>query len=215
MLNGETPCTEVNPVLKDSGIYKISFLTSDICYIGRSKNLYARLKSHKSKLKRNKHPNKTLQKLFNKENSFIFDVLCFCDETELELKEAYFIGLNEHNCCAKQPSSVGGKANSKQINAKRANSLKAFHAENPDHITGSNNSFYGKKHSQQTKDAISKANTGKTRSEAFRKLRSEFNPRAKIIILETGQIFKNRKQARLHFNVDTNAELPPHKNLNA
>ncbi len=78
-----------------SGIYKIINLTTGRFYIGQSKDLNARLKSHLRMLRQNKSRNVILQNAFNKygEKDFVFEVLELInyDKIELDNLEQYYI----------------------------------------------------------------------------------------------------------------------------
>lgn len=78
-----------------SGIYCITNIQNQKCYIGSSKNLYSRKYSHFNKLKTNKHCNMYLQRAYNKygENSFVFYVLELCDIKQLKLREIHWMNL--------------------------------------------------------------------------------------------------------------------------
>ena len=79
-----------------SGIYKISNLLNGKMYIGQSKNVYEREAEHFTALRRNRHPNKSMQRDWNKDNhGFRFDVLEFCPIDKLNEREKYWIdGFN-------------------------------------------------------------------------------------------------------------------------
>jgi DNA-directed RNA polymerase specialized sigma24 family protein len=76
--------------MKDkSGIYKISFLTTDRVYIGSSINIRKRKNSHLSELRRGIHQNSMLQNAYNKygENNMIFTVILECEPESLLIYE--------------------------------------------------------------------------------------------------------------------------------
>ena len=79
--------------MKICGIYKITNLINNKCYIGQSVDCKHRLTIHKCDLIGNKHPNKHLQKSYNKygKNNFRFDVMFLCSPQDLETTEIYFI----------------------------------------------------------------------------------------------------------------------------
>lgn len=64
-----------------SGIYQIINLISARRYIGSSQNIESRKKSHFCQLKGDRHPNRFLQKSFNKHGieAFEFSVILLCD----------------------------------------------------------------------------------------------------------------------------------------
>lgn len=68
---------------KHPGVYAIRHVDSRWAYIGSSRNIYSRWRTHKSELRRGKHPCPHLQNAWNKygESAFQFEVLesCFDD----------------------------------------------------------------------------------------------------------------------------------------
>jgi group I intron endonuclease len=62
------------------GIYKITNKINNKCYIGSSVNILERFKSHRNKLKSNKHINNYFQNAYNKHgiNNFIYIYIRFC-----------------------------------------------------------------------------------------------------------------------------------------
>lgn len=78
-----------------SGIYCILNVENGKRYIGSSKNLYDRLRTHLSLLRSNKSHNKHLQSSWNKhgENKFMFFVLEFCDEDSRYTREQDYINF--------------------------------------------------------------------------------------------------------------------------
>lgn len=67
-----------------------------------------------------------------------------------------------------------GGAVTEEANDRRRESLKNFYRKNPEAITGSNNPFFGKEHTCEAKLKISEKNTGKVRSEEFKREKSQF-----------------------------------------
>lgn len=81
-------------IIMESGIYKLSFKGSTKVYIGRSKNIAARLIQHLSCMRTNKASIK-LQEAYNLYGPPNLDVLEFADPSELdELEKAYIDRLN-------------------------------------------------------------------------------------------------------------------------
>ena len=77
------------------GIYKISCLNNAKIYIGSSQTVRQRIINHKSDLRLNKHQNKHLQRAWNKygEESFIFELVEYCDLAVLLEREQFYIDL--------------------------------------------------------------------------------------------------------------------------
>lgn len=101
------------------GIYCIKNKISNKLYIGSSKNVAMRFKTHLSKLKNNKHSNPYLQNAVNKYglNNFIFELI---EETTIENlinREQYYINLNENNIynITKEAGTGGGDVVRKQL----------------------------------------------------------------------------------------------------
>jgi group I intron endonuclease len=84
----------------DIGIYKITCIVSGHFYIGQSKSLEKRWKSHQRNLFRQKHHNRFLQNVSNKYGleNLVFEVLETCDIDTLDSKEQdlldYYIGTD-------------------------------------------------------------------------------------------------------------------------
>ena len=78
---------------KKAGIYCIINIISKKKYIGSSINMYQRLLKHRSLLRKNKHQNRKLQNSWNKnlESSFDFYILEFCEISQLEIREQFYI----------------------------------------------------------------------------------------------------------------------------
>lgn len=83
-----------------TGIYKITNLANNKLYIGQSRDLKARIAKHKYLLKNSLHFNHHLQSAYNKYgmNSFIFEIIEYCNEDELNEHECHWIlHFNSHN----------------------------------------------------------------------------------------------------------------------
>lgn len=76
-----------------SGIYQIKNTLNGKIYIGSSKNMNARIRGHRVKLRKNKHCNSHLQSAWNKygEKSFIYSVIEICQEEVLIKKEQFYV----------------------------------------------------------------------------------------------------------------------------
>lgn len=157
-----------NPVL--SGIYALSFVGVQR-YLGSSIDIHRRYRQHLNLLKRNAHCNPKLQNYYNKYGEpdlVIIEVVERATEKEVqELEQTYLDVLDFSEVCNLGEVAGGGYL-SDTINDKRKESLKKFFADNPDAICGENNPFYGRKHTQETKEAIGNANRGLKRSEEWK-----------------------------------------------
>lgn len=78
-----------------SGIYKITNLVNQKFYIGGSVNVYNRMHTHRTKLKNKNHSCKHLEYSYHKygEDNFLFEVIEYCKQDELVLREQYYLDL--------------------------------------------------------------------------------------------------------------------------
>ena len=83
----------------NSGIYKITNTTNNKVYIGSSVNISNREYKHFWMLDKGIHDNEYLQKSYNKygKDVFIFEIVEYCDPSELIETENKFITLYESN----------------------------------------------------------------------------------------------------------------------
>lgn len=80
--------TQINT--HNSGVYALTNVVTGRQYIGSSKNLESRYRSHLSALSRGRHTNKPLQSDFSSNNDLQFEVLQFADVGELkEIEQLY------------------------------------------------------------------------------------------------------------------------------
>lgn len=169
-----------NPVLK--GVYSIVCEANGKGYIGSSKNIQDRWKRHLRLLKKGNHVNPYLQSTFNKygESSFRFSIVELLPEASpkeiREVEQIYLDLMNWDESLNICKDSRGGEM-TVEANERRRDSLRKYYEENPDAIRGENNPFFGKNHDQSSKDLISTANTGKVRSEEFKRQKSELMSR--------------------------------------
>ncbi|MDE2031406.1 MAG: GIY-YIG nuclease family protein [Patescibacteria group bacterium] len=76
-----------------SGVYQILNIVNNKFYIGSAINLDMRKNTHIWRLRNNKHHNNHLQASYNKygEASFIFQILEYCEQGQLQFKEQCWI----------------------------------------------------------------------------------------------------------------------------
>lgn len=101
------------------GIYEIWI--NDYFYQGSSKNIEQRIVSHKRQLKKSRHVNPKMQSVYNKYNTFEYQILVECDEVALLKWEQDYIDanwgdnkyLNVSPFANKPPSALGVKRSNK------------------------------------------------------------------------------------------------------
>jgi group I intron endonuclease len=103
-------------LLNKSGIYQIRNIENNKLYIGSAKNFRIRYNDHKRKLKRNNHPNRYLQNVFNASpDKLLFSILEITNISNALSIEQKYIDLfydNQQNCynlCPKAGSALGRK----------------------------------------------------------------------------------------------------------
>lgn len=134
-----------------AGIYKITNLENNKVYIGRSTNVYIRLRTHKSKLKNNKHYNIHLQNAFNKYPDFSFDqieCLIINDVEYLKEREEFWIKYFDSNNLNKGYNKTKGGNDGPSFPYCVIKACKR-------NMFGKNNSFFGKKMPQEAKKILS------------------------------------------------------------
>lgn len=77
------------------GIYCITNIENGKLYIGQAHSIKHRFSTHRSELRGGYHHNNHLQNAWNKygEDSFSFEIMNICDESELDDLETHFIAL--------------------------------------------------------------------------------------------------------------------------
>lgn len=168
------------------GIYKITNKVNNKCYIGQSVNLKGRIKSHKSMLKHHNEDNDLLNKATLKYGykNFEIEIIKFCKEEELDNYEKYFI--NYYNSYKRKNGyniELGG-SKTKHLSKEQVDKMKK---SKKNKLTGKDNPFYGKKHSQETKSKISLAQKGN--KYCLGRIISE-DTRKKISIANKGKLSK-------------------------
>ena len=138
-----------------AGVYKIVNVVNGKLYVGSSTDVKYRLWRHQHELLENKHENKHLQNAWNKygRQSFVFEIILYCEENQLIEREQEMIDYYQsakgkgYNLCSIAGNCLGIKRS--QITREK--------------MKGNTNGKgrKGSKHSQETKDVMSKAKVGK------------------------------------------------------
>lgn len=149
-------------------IYKITCIPQNKVYVGQTKNKRKRIDEHKYDLRHNIHHSVYMQRAFNKygESNFKFEIIEACNELNVDEKERYWISY--YNSTDKNfgfNSESGG------------NKYKTLSEETKRKIGAKNKIHYPKnKLKLNSKESVIKrsiSNTGKKRSDEFRKRMSE------------------------------------------
>jgi group I intron endonuclease len=160
------------------GVYKISNVVSGRYYIGYSTNINKRFTVHRSKLKQNCHDNIFLQRAYNLdgEDKFNYEIIHICNSEE-EAKTIELQYLNDLSIRDKiynlNYNNSGGDllTNHPDKDIIRKKIIKS-HAETVSKMTteerkekygkfGEKNGMYGKTHTEETRQKISKINKGR------------------------------------------------------
>jgi group I intron endonuclease len=203
----------------NSGIYKITNIINNKCYIGSAININKRWAVHRNSLLFNKHHSIYLQRVYNKYGitQLKYEVLLYCDKKDLLFYEQRAIDTYkpEYNLCKIAGSPAGRKASEEtkaKMRAARKNISDETRAKlsaagkgrispnkgkSPSKETREKLSIAGKarKMSEDTKNKIAMSNTGKIRSEETKRKIGEAS-KLKIISEDTcnkmSVITKNR-----------------------
>lgn len=150
-----------------SGIYIIKNIITNKVYVGSAVSIKERFYRHKKDLRKGKHHSILLQRSWDKygENNFDFIILEYVKEKiHLLSVEQVFLDYYKsydpqygYNICKNAGSQLGVLCK-KEVRQKISDSLK-----------GKKNHFFGKKHTEETKEKLRKVNLGKTLSQETRK----------------------------------------------
>lgn len=173
--------------MKTSGVYKMVCTRNGKFYVGSSDNFLRRFKKHISQLQSHTHPNKHLQNAWDKhgENAFRFYIIEECEKDKIEEIEQFWLdtlrpydpemGYNlsmfavspmknrHHSEEAKRRIGLASKGNKYNLGRHLSEDHKRnISLANIGHPKTSG--MTGKKHSEETRKKIAKANTGKKQS---------------------------------------------------
>lgn len=98
---------------KQSGIYKITNILNNHCYVGSAVNINRRFITHRYRLNDQTHHSSYFQNAWNKYGSeaFIYEILLYCSKSDLIFYEQRAIDTYkpEYNMCPTAGSSLGRK----------------------------------------------------------------------------------------------------------
>jgi group I intron endonuclease len=145
-----------------SGVYKITNLINNKCYIGSSAYIKSRWSNHRRTLLKGCHHSKYLQRSWNKygQDNFKFEVLLYCTNEHLLDYEQYFLDtLNpEYNSC-KIAGRTSGIYPSEETRKKLSMASKG-RKHTPQAIQNMKVAQSGRKLSEELKKKLSLVHTG-------------------------------------------------------
>lgn len=208
-----------------SGIYCIENLTTNKKYIGQSVDVDGRWSKHKGELNHGTHDNDYLQKAWNKysENDFKFYILEYCDHSELDEREIYYIDFyntldRDWGYNLKSGGQTSGGKPTDYVRQKQSEALKQSYRNNDElrnkrrqdalqqwadpeikqKIMGENNGMYGKHHSEEVCKRIGEKMRGNTNG------RGNNTP---VICVELNRLFENARIAANEFSCQSGTIL--------
>jgi group I intron endonuclease len=154
------------------GIYQIRNLVNGKIYIGQSTNLSHRKSSHFSKLRKDQHDNEHLQNAYNLygKDNFIFEIIMYCESFELTRYEDAIKTINKDNCYNIRIVADSNKGwhhsekTKKQMSISASNRSEESNKNISESLMGEKNGFYGKHHSEETKQLFSEQRLGTSHS---------------------------------------------------
>lgn len=171
------------------GIYMIKNKITKQIYIGQSRDIKARYRSHRSDLRNNKHSNEHLQNSWNKyrESNFIFRIIEKTKEECLNERERFWIKHYDSNNKELGFNKDNGGNQNKILSDETRKRISQNHAN----VSGENNPFFNKKHSQES---IDKFRSHPNYIAQMENMRGENHMKAKLTennVIEIKQMLKN------------------------
>lgn len=182
---------------KVSGVYRIRNLANNKFYIGSTNDLYKRFIQHKIQLEREEHHSIYLQRAFNKygTSQFIMEILLLCKQEYLLYYEQQLIyelvpnyNMNKRATSnrgykwsmeSRQKASMAQLGNQNALGHRLSEEQKqSMSASRKGKCIGEQNGFYGKTHTQEVRQRIRDAQTGRKHSEETKKkqAKSHYKP---------------------------------------
>lgn len=189
--------------MMNCGIYKITNIVSNKCYIGSSVTVRKRLSDHRRRLRKNQHKNLHLQNAWNRygEIFFSFDALIYCDKSNLIFYEDRAIeafntlsSIKGYNHIPARRTDLTG-SNYMEIRQKRAKTQKRVmqSLDARERISQANK---GRVLSKETRERMSEARRGKKRSKEFCLKMSEIN-RGRVPSQKTREIWSGQRRGKM------------------
>lgn len=152
------------------GVYKITNKINNKCYIGQSINIERRFEEHKYTNRSSKHLHRAIKK-YGVDN-FSFEIVEECKREQLSDKEKYWIKYYNSISPFGYNLTIGGDGGN-TFQYRTEQEMQETKKKISQATSGEKNGFYGKQHSEKTKDILRKCNIGKTLSEETKNKLSE------------------------------------------
>lgn len=152
------------------GIYKITNNINGKCYIGKSVNIEKRFYEHKYTNRTNIYLNSAMKK-YGIDN-FSFDVIELCEKKILSEREIYWINYYNSIYPYGYNLTYGGEGGN-TYECKSEEEMMLIKNKIGESLKGENNGFYGKHHTEETKEKLRQANIGKYISDEQKRKISE------------------------------------------
>lgn len=163
-----------------SGIYRILNTHTQRFLVGSSKHVHTRLVDHLRYLRNNKHPNRHIQRAWNKsgEEAFIFEVIEPCSEDILLERETYWIQTTweiNYNINRDAKSPCAGRCHTKATKRKMsiAHKGKVYKPWSIESRKRRSEQMTGKQLSKETRAKMSRTRKGRKETEMARQNRLE------------------------------------------
>lgn len=190
-----------------AGLYLLR--VNNFIYVGCSNNIERRIKRHKKELESNVHHNKRLQRSFTKNENFNWFLLAEepCESKRFELEVKYIASLKQNYSFVVNDTDGGdrGPVARGQDNclsaSRRTPEMVRKMKENRKPKYGIDNSFYGKKHKEETLQKLRNANSGKRFSEKTEFKSGHSIGNKPVQCIQTGAIYSSAKEAGLALNI--------------
>lgn len=161
---------------RESGIYLIANLTTHRVYIGSAVDTYTRLCVHLSKLRSNTHHSAKLQNSWNKHGpgTFVCAVIeVVANPLHLANREQYWIDKLDsakggYNVLPNARTTIGAKLS--EDTKRKIGLSNSGRVRSPEHVARMSEVRIGARHSDQTKEKLRIASTGKRQSEEVKAL---------------------------------------------